>query len=506
MSASFDRRRFLAGSVGLSALGDFAFLHGLPALSAADARPGPATVQLEADTEPLVRLIEDTPRERLLDKIAGEIHGGTSYQRLLAAVFLAGVRGIKPRPVGFKFHAVLVINSAHLASMDAPGRDSWLPLFWAIDNFKVSQAANRSEGGWMMAPVEEGKLPAAHQAKQRFIEAMDNWDEEGADRAITALARTAGATEIVEILWRYGARDFRDIGHKAIYVANAWRTLQAIGWRHAEPVLRSLAFALLEHEGDNPAQRDDERDRPYRENLKRISTFDSLQAQERKRSVQAAGDVLAALRTSSSSDASECVMELLKQGFAPESLWDGLFLTAGELLMRQPGIIGLHCMTSVNALHFAFQNSADDETRRLILLQTPAFLSLFRKTMQDRGKLADVRIDKLEKAELKAAGPAAVEELFADVSKDRLQAARKALGILEHNPRRMPDIMASARRLVFSKGRDSHDYKFSSAALEDYYHVSRDWRARYAAAAMFNLKGAGDPDNDLIRRARAALS
>ena len=47
---------------------------------------------------------------------------------------------------------------------------------------------------------------------------------------------------------RYGARDFRDIGHKAIYVANAWRTLQTIGWQHAEPVLRSLAYALLDHE------------------------------------------------------------------------------------------------------------------------------------------------------------------------------------------------------------------------------------------------------------------
>ena len=30
----------------------------------------------------------------------------------LAGLFLAGVRNIKPHPVGFKFHAVMVINSA----------------------------------------------------------------------------------------------------------------------------------------------------------------------------------------------------------------------------------------------------------------------------------------------------------------------------------------------------------------------------------------------------------
>src|ERR671934_174829 len=78
----------------------------------------------------------------LLVPVAAEVRRGTSYQRLLAAVFLAGVRGIQPRPVGFKFHAVLVINSAHLAALAAPDQDRWLPLFWSVDNYKGSQAQN----------------------------------------------------------------------------------------------------------------------------------------------------------------------------------------------------------------------------------------------------------------------------------------------------------------------------------------------------------------------------
>jgi len=40
----------------------------------------------------------------------------------------------------------------------------------------------------------------------------------------------------------------------------------------------------------------------------------------------------------------------------------------------------------------------------------------------------------------------------------------------------------------------------SSAALEDYYHVTAPWRARYAAASMFNLRGTGDLNNNLIER------
>ena len=67
---------------------------------------------------------------------------------ILAGLFLAGVRGIQPRPVGFKFHAVLVVNSAHLASIASPDEHRWLPIFWALDHFKSSQAADVREPSW----------------------------------------------------------------------------------------------------------------------------------------------------------------------------------------------------------------------------------------------------------------------------------------------------------------------------------------------------------------------
>ncbi|PYL01819.1 MAG: hypothetical protein DME19_00315 [Verrucomicrobia bacterium] len=59
--------------------------------------------------------------------------------------------------------------------------------------------------------------------------------------------------------------------------------------------------------------------------------------------------------------------------------------------------------------------------------------------------------------------------------------------------------------LIFLKGRDAHDYKFSSAVLEDYQNVGPAWRDRYLAASVFNLRGSGDSNNDMVKRARAAL-
>jgi hypothetical protein len=505
-----NRRRFVTRSLqagAVAALGDFAFLHGLPAPAADNDKTTRHLVPLSSETEPLVRLIEDTQRDQLMERIAAEVRKGTSYEQLLSAVFLAGVRGIQPRPVGFKFHAVLVINSAHLASLRAADKERWLPLFWAIDNFKSSQARNKSEGDWRMAPVEESKLPQPHRAKQRFIEAMDDWDEEGADRAITTLARTASAEQVYELFWRYGCRDFRDICHKAIYAANSWRTLLAIGWRHAEPVVRSLAYAILDHGRDkNPAENDYDADRPFRDNQARVKGLDYLWNRPRRVSAEAGIELLQTLRTSTPSEGSAKVVELLGKGIHPNSIWDGLFLMAGELIMRQPGIIGIHCVTSTNALHFAYQTSGSDDTRQLLMLQAAAFLPMFRQAMTGRGKLSDVKIDKLEKAEIKGDPMQTVEEIFADVSKDRLLAARKTLALVDGQQTRFPSLVTAAERLIFTKGRDSHDYKFSSAALEDYYHVTTPWRARYAASSMFNLKGTGDRDNELIGRTRAALA
>jgi hypothetical protein len=497
----FVNRTLAAGT--LASLGDLAFLHGLPPVRADDAKPAPGTVQLSPDIEPFVRLLEETPRDKLIETVAARVRQGTaSYQQLLTAVLLAGVRGIKPRPVGYAFHAVLVINSAHLAALASSDHDRWLPLFWALDNFKKSQADNR-QGGWKMAPVDEAKVPDASHAKQRFTEAMDNWDEEGADRAVVALARSAGAAEVAEVFFRYGARDFRDIGHKAIYVANSWRLMQTVGWRHAEPVLRSLAFALLAHEGDNPAKDNREPDVPWRDNLKRAAKV-RADWQQGKPTPEAAVELLTTLRTGTPAEGSEKVVELLNKGVDPSSLWDGVFLTASELLMRQPGIGGLHCVTTANALHYAGTASGNDETRRMVLLQAAAFMPLFRKFMS-RGKLEDRAIDKLEKVDLKGSGPEAVEDVFADVRNDRMRAAGKTLALLESNGGHAEELMAAARRLVFMKGSDAHDYKFSSAALEDFYHATPAWRNRFLAASTFWLRGAGDPDNDLIRRTRAAL-
>ena len=506
MADKTTRREFLkyAGVSGSAlGIGNLAFLTKLPAVSAQDARVSPRLVKLDSGIEPLVRLIEETPQSDLLEKVAQRIRQGTSYQQVVAALFLAAVRNVQPRPsVGFKFHAVMVVNAAHMTSLSSPEGDRWLPIFWALDEFKTSQAEEQKDGGRRMAPVDENTVPAAPRAKQAFIEAMESWDEKKVDGAVAGLVRSASANEIYELFYRFGARDFRDIGHKSIFVANSWRTLQFIGWQHAEPVLRSLAFALLHHDLKNttPARSDDEADRPWRRNQE-------LAARVRqgwmngKVDEGATREMLEVLRAGSNNDACDKAVELIGRGVSPQSIWDALFVSAGELLMRQPGIVMVHTVDSTNALHYNFQATSDEGTKKLLLLQNCAFVPMFRGMV--RGKVAELRIDDVKPLAL-GSPSGAIEEILSDVSTNRLNAARKIRHYLNDGGK-VQDLINAERRLIFLKGQNAHDYKFSAAVLEDYFNVSPAWRGHFLATSVFNLKGSGDRDNPLVERTRAAL-
>jgi len=509
MSVSSNRRQFLrttASAAAFAGAAQLGFVSQLPPVSAEEAKSAKSVVRLPADIEPLVRLIEDTPRGKLLEEVATKIHKGTSYREIVAALLLAGVKNVQPRPsVGFKFHAVLVVNSAHLASLSAPDEQRWLPIFWALDYFKSSQDQDEKEGNWTMSQVDESKVPSPQHARAAFTTAMDKWDEEAADAAVAGLVRTAGANELFDLFARYGCRDFRSIGHKAIYVANAWRTLNTVGWQYAEPVLRSLAYALLAREGaSNPAVSDLDADRPGRKNAALATKF-RADWQDGKIDSQATHDLLATIYSGDADQLCSQIVETINRGVSPQSVWDALLVGSGELLMRQPGIVGIHTLTSTNALRYAFGTCGNEETRKLLLLQNGAFLAMFRTAMKNRGNIGDQKIEQLEPADVPADHREALDSIFEAVSNSKTKAAQQTLAYARANPEPL-DYINRARALIFAKGRDTHDYKFSSAVLEDYFHVSPAWRDRFLATSVFNLKGTRDSDNPLIKRTQAALT
>ncbi len=354
-----------------------------------------------------------------------------------------------------------------------------------------------------MTSVDEASVPPASQATKRLQAALDAWDEGAADVAITSMVRNFGMNRVFNELASFAARDFRSIGHKVIYLSNAQRTLNTIGWEYAEPVMRSVVYAMLNHHGEpNPSTSDLEADRSGRFNHELRQ-----QIPERWRGDviddQATTDLVQTLHACSPEEASKKVVELINQGISQQSIWDGLFASAGEVLMRRPGIVALHSVTTTNAIHYAFQTCGDDATRQYLLLQNASFLPMFRESARGRGELADRHIDKFtcESNPVSQSIPG----IFETLGEDRSAAAQQMFCYLSSGGEPQ-SVVDHARRLVFLKGSDSHDYKFSSAALEDYRVLSPTWRNRFLAAACYQLRSPTDPDRPLVKRIRDAIA
>jgi len=139
-----------------------------------------------------------------------------------------------------------------------------------------------------------------------------------------------------------------------------------------------------------------------------------------------------------------------------------------------------------------------------LLLQNAAFLPYFRDSMQSRGKVGTAQIEELGAGEA-SVKLQSVDSIFKTISKDRPAASREMLEFLDSGGEPQA-LVNAARRLVFAKGNDAHDYKFSSAVLEDYYAVSPEFRNRYLATAAQLLPGSGDRDNGLVQRIQQAFS
>ncbi len=503
-----DRRqaiRSLAGA-GPIALGSL----GTPwALSAADRKVASDMVRFGADIEPIVRLIEDTPRDDCIEIVAKRLNAGLSYRELLSALFLAGIRNVSPQPPGFKFHCVFVLHAANHLSLDAPERERLLPLLWALDYFKESQQRDADEDDFLLREPK-GPLPSADNAWAELHTAMESWDEERADRAITALARAKGGHEVIDGLWRYGARDYRNIGHKAIFTASAWRTLQAIGWRHAEPALRSLILGLLDFGTDrrmNGYGFEDQCHAPNAETARKLlpdlrPSWTSGDSADPSR----ARAVAQTVRTGTPVVASTEVATMLKRGEANcRDAWDGIHLAAGDLMLRQPGILGVHCVTSANALHYAFRMSGNAETRLYLLLQAVGWMGQFANYMSKDDRLRDLDLTKLEPSNSASDGGVDARAILQDLGANADRAARAAIGYAMNRPD-LTDFFRMSRSLLFRKAEESHRFKYAAAIFEDFSLVSPAWQPHMLAVSTYYLLGPAERDSEVVTRAREALS
>src|SRR5262245_3791431 len=153
------RRQFVraGAAAGISlGLGEWTALVPISPSTAAEATVTPDLVRFGPDIEPIVRLIEDTPREKCPAMMIEQLRHGLPYRQFLAALYLANIR------TGEVDHPLAVLHSTNQLTLDLPVQERLLPTIWAMDSFKFHRGRDGSAPS--LKPLK-GRLPSAESAE-----------------------------------------------------------------------------------------------------------------------------------------------------------------------------------------------------------------------------------------------------------------------------------------------------------------------------------------------------
>lgn len=433
-----------------------------------------------------------------METLVQRIRAGLTPRDLLEALTIAACQEVSPYPeVGFKYHAVMVLQSTYLSVAAFTGDHVWLPLLWTADYFKEAAEREDRSRAWSLPATPEygagtGGVPA-------LTEALLAWDPEAADHATAALVTNGQADAALQTLMHYAARDFRSIGHKTIAAANAHRLHALLGAPVTAPLARSLALAIQNPEGDsNPARHVHEADADWKANE---TLADTLPPDwERGPTDAAAGrTLLEELRTGVSQSAVAAAVDLLSRGVSARTVWEAVMALAAELILRNNGILAVHANTTANAMHYSYRVSGSDRTMRLLLLQAVAFMARFRSLVDSRRRVHDRRLDAIEPL------PAhSVEEIFTTLGQDRYRGVQQALGwlVAGHDSGALAGM---ARWHATLKNAGTHDLKFTEASIENYEWLRPPWRNAVLAASLMYANATSAPDDDVVAHAQRLL-
>ncbi len=443
----------------------------------------------------LVQRLIDTPRERLFAMLEPELANGLTWRTLEAAVFLAATREVRPRPVGFKLHAVLVSESVfQLAEAGAP-EDALLGVLWHADDFKHSQRRDVDEGDWVLGP-EPTALPshvAPEAAARELADALRAGDAERADRAVLVAHGALTHDALFEILWPFALRDYSNLGHKPIYALHVDRVLRRIGDAHARPALRALVYGLLDGE---PQGGDANRTVPAADARLDVYERSSLAA-DRVAPAPAHGDATTSwelaldLRDAKLEDAPHLLTDAWSNGAGEARLWDGIRLAAADLFARRPSLLPVHPVTVTNALHGISKRTSHARTRRVALVQAASWIPLFRR-------------DLVARVGLSMDSERGLEALREGVPLGRASAAFESMsGANGRNAQHL--VEARVRSELFRGVAEHHEPKYAAAVLEDLQSTDPTWHSLLLAHAFNYLPSESTRSNRIADDNRALV-
>jgi hypothetical protein len=332
MTAPNTRREFLAdvgrgmlvASVGCGLASELGLARGFAAETEAVLDFGPL--------EPLVRLMQETPADKLLPALAAELKSGTDLRRLTAAAAFANARTFGGEDyVGF--HTMMALAPALHMAGELPAQLQPLPVFKVLyrNTNRIQEKGGRKEEVLhLVKPATQTENGAAGDSLRQAIHRKDVAE---AERTLATLTQGSPEDALNHLL--SAVEDETEV-HRVVLPYRAWDLLGLIGKEQAHTLLRqSVRYCVKAESWPRTGGADEPRTLLPKllEQHKLLDRPPGTRAAEDKW----VDELSQAIFKSTPEQAAEAAASALAEGSAPADVGEAVSLAANQLILRDRG-------------------------------------------------------------------------------------------------------------------------------------------------------------------------
>ena len=480
----------------------------------------PDLVYFGAPIEDLVCFVEETEPGEIVNATYSKLSEGESPTVLLAAAALAVSRSteLPPSHHGGPVHPVSGLYAIERLAKRNSGASAFLPI---IQNVALANKHIHSPdmGSTAMARIQSSDLEQLSKKEliSGFSTALQKRMAPAAERHLVALLKIAEPGEIMEILLQVAIPRNALDDHYFLYTVYAFRALDAVGWEHAEVILRPPVRFLCRHPMLEHGE--GERGRIIAEGISLYRNFSDLEnligekflqtndlvvetSHEETEAIRGLSDRVSSI--GSISDTPALVADELAGGLSLMGALEGLSVGGAKRFLRsQTGNpFDVHMHTGINARRYLLSLSGlSHRTRLLVLLSWGQGYEirhldrtlvwgldsegddLLESNSDDQTDLLASIAGSLENQpsfDLSAL-KGSIAELVAPTSVLKVASLAKRYVKLGYNPAPFFDLMAE--QVCRDDQSEMHAYKMQQAAYEEFYATRDELRDVHLIAA-----------------------
>ncbi|MEX2216649.1 MAG: hypothetical protein WD768_21225 [Phycisphaeraceae bacterium] len=329
MTAS--RRDFLS-QVGqgmlLASVGSLAFDLGLTGALAGESDKDALSLTF-GKLEPLVRLMQETPPDKLLPKVVSMLESGTSLKDCVAAAALANARAFGGEDyVGF--HTLMALSPSYAMAGQLPSDRRALPVLKVI--YRNAKQLHHKGGDRIDAMEAVAPDAPAGSGAQDLRALVHKRDRGAAERTLATIAARSADEAFNDLM--ITVEEAPEV-HRVVLAHRAWDMLQLVGKEHAVTMLRqSLRYCVRNQEWASKHYNES------RELLPKLLDQYKLLAMkpgDRKADDAWIDRMSQMIFSSSPAQAADAVAGALAEGFSQASIGEAISLAANQLVLRDVG-------------------------------------------------------------------------------------------------------------------------------------------------------------------------